>query len=376
MKKKLLSIFCAICTICMLVPMTISAEVYENFIYSVSDNQVTITGYTGTATEVQIPDTIDGKTVTAIGNAAFISKSNITSVTIPKSVTTIGNDAFKECNNMQNVTFEADSQLTSIGASAFYWCTALESIDIPYGVTSISENTFHTCRNLKSVTIPESVTSIGERAFYDCDSLTSIYIPSNVESIGTYAFAGCEYITNIEFGENSRLKTIGTSAFHGCPITNIDIPDGVTSIGYQAFFLTNLTSIVIPYSVTSIGMHAFSKCKDLDCIFLPDKDNLSIGMYAIPAETTQVKYKLDENNEVIISEITLGTGKDKIDIPDTICGYEVFEVASSEWSKVGNHTHKGSQATCIEKSKCRICGQEYGELKIIILNILMPKKQQ
>ncbi|MGM9947391.1 leucine-rich repeat domain-containing protein [Floccifex sp.] len=307
-------------------------------------------------TNITIPNSVTSIGIVAFGSCAF------TSITIPNSVTTIGESAFKECIYMENITFEANSQLTSIGVSAFYNCNALKSIDIPYGVTSISENTFQNCSGLKSVTIPESVTSIGNNSFNKCDSLTSIYIPSNVESIGISAFAGCEKITNIEFGENSKLKTIGTYAFLGCKITSIDIPDGVTLIGQQAFSSTDLTSIVIPYSVTSIGKYAFSNCRALDCIFLPDKEDLSIGMDAIPNNTTRVKYSLN-NNEVTITEIKLGNEKTNVAIPDTICGYEVVEVASNEWSKVGKHTHKGSQATCIEKSKCRICGQEYGELK-------------
>lgn len=52
------------------------------------------------------------------------------------------------------------------------------------------------------------------RAFYDCTSLTDITIPNSVTSIGSSAFSGCTGLTNIEIGES--VTAIGNSAFYGC----------------------------------------------------------------------------------------------------------------------------------------------------------------
>jgi hypothetical protein len=57
-----------------------------------------------------------------------------------------------------------NSQLKSIGSSAFGYNSKLKSINIPKGVTSIENSTFHSCFALK-ITIPENVTSIGNYAF-------------------------------------------------------------------------------------------------------------------------------------------------------------------------------------------------------------------
>ena len=58
--------------------------------------------------------------------------------------------------------------VTSIGDSAFCWCTGLTSITIPNSVTSIGNSAFENCTGLTSITISDSVTSIGEGAFWGC----------------------------------------------------------------------------------------------------------------------------------------------------------------------------------------------------------------
>ena len=138
--------------------------------------------------------------------------------------------------------------VTSIGDTAFYYCSGLTSITIPKGITSIGYGAFRHCSSLTSITIPEGVTSIGEKAFDDCEGLTSITIPEGVTSIGDRAFSYC-------FG-----------------LTSITIPKGVTSIGYRTFSrCSNLTSITIPEGVTAIGKEAFKGCSGLTSVLCKSK---------------------------------------------------------------------------------------------------------
>ena len=143
-KRRLLSIVLSLCMVLALMPQMVFADTTTdgNFEYSVSEetDEVTITKYTGSDTNVVIPSQIDGKTVTAIGNAAFRSQTKITSVTIPDSVKTIGNDAFNNCYKLTSVTIPDSVRI--IGENAFLQCSGLTSITIPNGVISIGTSAF------------------------------------------------------------------------------------------------------------------------------------------------------------------------------------------------------------------------------------------
>ena len=148
----------------------------------------------------------------------------------------------------------------NLGDYAFSTCYNLTSVTIPSSVTSIGKNVFYFCYALKSITIPNSVTSIGNSFSYYCYNLTSVSIPSGVTSIGTYAFCYCNILKNITIP--SSVASIGSNAFQYCyNLKNITIPSGVTSIESTTFSsCATLTSVTIPSSVASIGGNAFSSC--------------------------------------------------------------------------------------------------------------------
>ena len=294
-----------------------TSEVKENISYTAQFRQdeilyftITsgmITGYTGTDTEVIIPNsysiapdgrliTGDAYDVTSIGSYAFDGCTGLTSITIPTSVTSIGSYAFYRCTGLTSITLP--DSVTNIVSWAFNGCDNLanvyyegtieEWIDISYGgidanpltnganlyvngdelvteinidsATTINSYAFQGCKSLTKVTIGSQVTSTGSYAFYNCTGLTSITIPDSVTSIGSSTFSGCTGLTSITIP--GSVTSIGDNAFSRCTgLTSITIPDSVTSIGSYAFIdCTGLTSITIPDSVTSIGILAFSGC--------------------------------------------------------------------------------------------------------------------
>ena len=100
-------------------------------------------------------------------------------------------------------------------------------------------------------------------------TVTDITIPDYVTSIGSYAFYGCSSLTSVTIPDS--VTSIGYSAFDGCSdLTSVTIGEGVTSIGSGAFWnCSGLTSVTIPDSVTSIGSGAFAGCGKLVSITIP-----------------------------------------------------------------------------------------------------------
>ena len=368
-------VLCAVCA---------GADTYGDFNYSVlDDGTVTITRYSGSAKKVDIPKTIDGKSVTSIGDCAFSNCTSLTSITIPNSVTGIGANAFEYCSNITSLTIP--DSVTSIGYGAFNGCTSLTSITIPNGVTSIggsafegtalldkqttpvkyadswvvncdsdvenviiksgtkgiANSAFSWCSSLKSITIPDSVTSIGYNAFFNCTSLKSITIPDSVTSIGESAFDSCSNLTaiDVEVGNNNYTSVNGVLFNKGkteliCyPAGKTDksynIPNSVTSIDYQAFtYCTSLKSITIPDSVTSIGEFAFENCKSLTSITIPNSAT-EIGFGAFSGCASLISITIP-NSVTSIGNVAFSdcTSLTSITIPNS-----VTEIGSSAFSR-------------------------------------------
>jgi hypothetical protein len=113
--------------------------------------------------------------------------------------------------------------IVAVGSSAFWGCTALETVTIPEGVKSIEDSAFWDCASLKAVTIPESVKTIGDHPFYGCTSLESIVFPSGVTSVGNIAFYGCDSLKEITF--TGAMPLFRGKPFEGCSGLTLRIPE-------------------------------------------------------------------------------------------------------------------------------------------------------
>ncbi len=217
--------------------------------YTLDNNlNATIIGWIGEiGGDLIIPSSINGYSVTTIGEFAFNGCSEFTGLNIADSVTTIEMFAFGGCSGLIGPLVIPDSVIT-IGNFAFSGCIGFSgSLKIPDSVTLIGDDAFKDCyRFTGPLVIPDSVRTIGDDAFIGCKGFTgSLTLSDSVTEIGNYAFCGCRGLTGSLIIPNS-VVSIGESAFFDCRGFNgsLIIPDSVTTIGEAAFGGCSALSIV------------------------------------------------------------------------------------------------------------------------------------
>ena len=186
----------------------------------------------------------------------------------------------------EEVTFmNRTRKVTSIGYRAFADCSGLTSVTIPNSVTSIENSAFTNCFGLKKVIVKDIAAWCGikfgnsfsnpltyaKHLYSDEDTeITNLIIPNSVTSIGHSAFLGCSGLTSVTIPNS--VTSIGDEAFWNCSgLTSITIPNSVTSIGDYAFeHCYGLTSVTIGSGVTSIGESAFEDCYKLTSVIIPN----------------------------------------------------------------------------------------------------------
>ena len=270
---------------------------YGDYKYSVSGNEVTITGYTGSDTSLVIPAEIDGKVVRRIGY-----------------------EAFRACANLKTV--ELTGNVNRIDAYAFAGCKSLVSIDIPQGVEAIGEYAFSSCKNLKIINLPEGLKTIGKR-FLAGTAVTSLTIPSTVAS-GGEAYGGvtdqAEALERIVFAEGiTRIPDYFCNNYSmETALASVEIPESVTEIGSEAFgACTNLKTVELTGNVNRIDTYAFAGCKSLVSIDIPQGVE-AIGEYAFSSCKNLKIINLPEGLKTIGKRFLAGTAVTSLTIPSTV----------------------------------------------------------
>ena len=232
-------------------------KIVDGYTYSdAGDGGIKLTGYTGQDTKLVIPDTLDGKKVTEIGDGCFSGNPWPERVYVPEGVVKIGDFGFECCSHMEKI-YLPDS-LREVGNGAFSGCGVLKLADFSDGVTSIGDGAFMACRNM-----------------------TQISLPADLQQLGKFAFAFCNDLSDVSFRGN-KLKAIPERAFDSCSnLEAINLPDSVTTIGKRAFYNCDMLSRINGSDLKEVGDYAFERTEVTDISGSLDDDvTLGFGIFA------------------------------------------------------------------------------------------------
>ena len=287
------------------------------FSFSEDGQTVSITGFDGSRSVVEIPETYGGAKVTSIAAGAFRGQTMITDVVIPDGVTYIGREAFAGCSALVRV--KIPTSVTQVGANLFegtpydstltgelvyinsilYRCQSdAVTVSIRQGTTVIAEEAFINRVNLAAIVVPDGVSYIGSNAFKNCSALSQIEIPKSVRDIVANAFDGTKwyedrkhemiYINDLLYRVPAEIivqseqptgslrdKDAAELAKSGVatqiiPYTDVIVQGETTTICTLAFANTPVQKVQLPSTLTTIHYGAFQNCTALKQITLPE----------------------------------------------------------------------------------------------------------
>ena len=374
-------VICAVCA---------SAETYGDFDYSVlDDGTVKITKYIGSAEKVEIPEKINGKSVTSIGNYAFEYCENITSVTIPDSVTSIGVYAFEYCASLKSITIPDSVPL--VGPGAFSNCTNLTSVTIQNGVMYIGNEAFANCTSLTGITIPDSVTWIGRYSFGGCTNLTSITIPNSVTSIGDYAFGYYydEYDDSVKKIDNFKIYCYSGTAGEKYAIDNefdyvlLDKPTIANVTGFKVKSLTS-TNVTLQWnkntSVSGYEIEQYKGGKWVNVAKITSNATISYTVKGLAAGTAGYKFRMravkdgaysDYTSVLTVNTNPYGVGGFKCSSKTstsvtlkwnkgtTASGYQLQQYKDGKWVTIYTGTKATDTSYTVKKLKAGTAGYRF-----------------
>lgn len=245
----------------------------EDYYYSVCSDHIELHRICkGNQSVVTIPDYIDGKPVTVIGEGFHVlgnSRESAEKVIIGNNVKLIGTDAFAESSKLKTIVFS--NSVKTIGIAAFSRCVSLEEISIGNNIEDIKMMAFENCFSLKTVSFNKKIKTINESAFKGCKELSEVNFPNSINVIGDNAFNGCTALK--EFTLPKKIKYLGVNAFENTGLSN-DSSNYKNGSLYCSDYLLKYNpeatgKVTVAEGTVGIGAKAFDKTKGITCVKLP-----------------------------------------------------------------------------------------------------------
>lgn len=333
-----------------IVPFKVFGEIKEDgysYMYGqnkliITDAKVMDTEYTSASNvpwnnlknEILEVDIKEGVTLTKIAPYTFYNFSKLKYFDLPATVTSIGARAFYGCSawgsdSDRPVKNVLTDKVTSIGEYAFYNCSAITgTMTFNNTITEIPTNVLYGCAGVSQIKYSANVTSFGQNCFSGT-GITEISFPAGITEYSTAFFTGCKNITSITLP--SELTTLPEYFFSDCAgLTEVTLPQGITALPNWFFSgCSSLTQFTIPETVTSIGTYCF-RYSGLTSITLPDTVD-TIGecafSYCKALESAELSAKLT----ILPREVFASSGLKKMIVPATITtiGKQVFRDCSN-----------------------------------------------
>ena len=199
-----------------------------------------------------------------------------------------------------------------IGGRAFKDNASLKSVVVPEGVTWIQDSAFENCSALEKVTLPDTLVEISQNAFRNCPNLTDVVLPDTCAQVGTAAFA-----------ESGKGSFTGSPAFYDrrcfadSTFETISLPAGSDISSDHMFYETAASKVTLPEDLEVLGESAFANTSNIHEIVLPETVR-EIGNGAFVNMRGLMKLNLPEGIEELPENMTASTTTDVIIVPKSV----------------------------------------------------------
>ena len=386
---------------------------------------------------ISLPDSIE-----EIDNGAFSSCKNLKSVSGLKNVSKVGNNLFDYSENIKSESDYDVEGIVCVGDKVVECSdTSITRLELPEGIKILERGVFEECSSLEYIYIPSTVEEIGDYAISEksyvevdpgnntyCskdgillskdgreainapsfsektvwelpegievidkefalfrDNVTKIVFPKSVKTIKQSAFEEMHSLTEIVFPDDSELEEIGESAFSGCKIERLSLPEGLKPIGINAFAYNNIKKASLPKSIETIDFGAFEESEEVEIYDTIEKNakdaykgidksngnpNAKIGWIGLEFRTNLFDYHVWDfawsNLTITVKSADTDEIKYKVWMGAEYDDWDYIFILSSGWGKNASFAFRQ-----LDKIFPKIVGDEH-KLKVAEYRLLYP----